>query len=235
MDDTEVGSATFLARRDAARRRLDDLTGGKGGTELDRKDWFKTVYREADGDPAAVPWADMKPKQALLAWLENNPGNGEKALDVACGLGDNAEAMAKAGYSTTAFDLAGDAIDWARQRFPQTAVDYQVADLLQMPEDWNGAFDLVHECYTLQALQEPLRSNALKALAGLVKPGGQLLLITRCRPEGVAVDGPPWPLAPSEWKTFESLGFTLMEAHEYEIARKDRSIPHVRALFHKTG
>jgi hypothetical protein len=36
--------------------------------------------------------------------------------------------------------------------FPQSAVDYRVADLFDAPSEWRGAFDLVHELYTLQAL-----------------------------------------------------------------------------------
>lgn len=221
----------FLARRDAARARLDDLTGGKGGTSADRAEWFRTVYREAAGDTAAVPWADGRAKQALVDWLADHPGQGQTALDVACGLGDNAQALAEAGYTTTAFDLAPEAIDWARSRFPGSSVRHVAADLMDLPPDWSGAFDLVHECYTLQALQEPLRSRAIEVLASLVKPGGRLLLISRVRAEGAASDGPPWPLSPSEWRRFESLGLTLVEATSYEITRPGRTIPHVRAVF----
>ncbi|MEZ5791291.1 MAG: methyltransferase domain-containing protein [Nitratireductor sp.] len=123
-DDPEA----FRARREALKSRIDPLDKDMidGG---DRGAFFDTVYDMAAGDAAGVPWADLKPKQQLEQWLASNPGNGRTAIDIACGLGDNAEAMAAAGYRTTAFDLARKAVAWARQRFPDSAVDYQVADL----------------------------------------------------------------------------------------------------------
>ncbi|WP_293718578.1 class I SAM-dependent methyltransferase [Stappia sp.] len=225
------GTPGFLARRDFARDRLDSITGAKGGEREDRSAWFRAVYESAARDAAAVPWADLAPKQALSDWLADNPGEGRRALDVACGLGDNAEELAGAGYRTTAFDLAPEAVAWARERFPESAVDYRAADLFNLPAEWDGHFDLVHECYTLQALDGALRATAFPALARLVAPGGRLLVITRTRPEGADVDGPPWPLTPQELARFDALGFTREEATPYEIVKGERVIPHVRAVF----
>lgn len=234
MSEVKSGySKDFLVRRDAARERLDQATGAKSGDAKDREAWFRTVYRQAGGDPAAVPWADLAPKQVLVDWLADNPGNGKTALDVACGLGDNAEALAAAGYRTTAFDLAPEAVDWAQKRFAGTTVNYQAADLFALPEDWRGKFDLVHECYTVQALKDAMRSDAIRVLAGLVAPGGRLLMIARSRAEGAEAAGPPWPLMPSEWRKFEQFGLTLISEDFYTVKRPDRSIPHVMALFEK--
>ena len=163
-------SEDFLARRNEAHQKLDQLTGARDGGPEDRESWFRAVYRGAGGDPAAVPWADLAPKQVLVDWLAENPGAGKTAIDIACGLGDNAEALAAAGYDTSAFDLAPEAIEWAKKRFPETSVDYRAADLFDLPAEWQGKFDLVHECYTVQALKDPLRSGAIAALAGLVAP-----------------------------------------------------------------
>ncbi len=232
-DSGDIKTEEFLARRDAARDRIDQLTGAKGGNAEDRQAWFRTVYQEAGNDPAAVPWADLAPKKALLEWLENHPGNGATALDVACGLGDNAEALAEAGYRTTAFDLAPEAVEWARKRFPGTSVDYRAEDLFALPESWQGAFDLVHECYTVQALKDDLRRDAIGVLAGLVAPGGRLLFINRSREEGTEAKGPPWPVMPSEWRRFEDHGLTLVTHELYDLVRPDRTIPHVLALFEK--
>ena len=99
-----------------------------------------------------MPWADLSAKHKLADWLQNNPGGGKRAVDVGCGLGDNAEALAEAGYATIGFDFSGDAISWAEQRFRESDVDYHVADLFDLPTEWIGAFDLVHECYTLQSI-----------------------------------------------------------------------------------
>lgn len=223
----------FAARRDAARDRLDAMFGAKGGDADDRAAWFEAVYQTAGGDPAAVPWADLAPKPQLVEWLAANPGKGARALDVACGLGDNAEALASAGYHTTAFDLSTAAIAWVEARFPDSEVVYRVADLFAPPEDWRGAFDLVHECYTLQALAGDLRAAAFGALADLVRPGGRLLVITRVRPEGADASGPPWPLMPSELARFDALGLTRREDEAYEVTKGERLIPHRRVVFAK--
>lgn len=221
----------FMARRDAARARLDRLFGAKGGDPADRQRWFETVYEEAGGDAAAVPWADLKPKDTLSDWLSSHPGQGANALDIACGLGDNAEALSAAGYRTVAFDLAAGAIEWAKRRFPQSRVDYRQADLFAPPRGWLGAFDLVHECYTVQALRGDLREQSFAAIAGFVAPGGTLLVISRSREDGSEASGPPWPLASSEFKRYEACGLRLVDWKTYEISRSDRVIPHVRAEY----
>lgn len=224
--------AAFMRRRDAARNRLDELTGAKGGDRDDRRNWFEAVYRSAEGDPAGVPWADLAPKQTLLDWLATHSGAGRRAIDVACGLGDNAEAMAAAGWNTCAFDFSDQAVAWARERFPDSPVDYRVADLLDLPPEWLGTFDLVHECYTLQALDGAQRAAALEAVTKLVAPRGTLLVITRVRPSGTAADGPPWPLTPEELARFADLGLREDERVDYEIARPDgRIIPHARIAY----
>ncbi len=231
--ESDNADKEFLARRDAARVRLDEVTGADSGDAEDRQAWFRTVYREAGDDPAAVPWADLAPKSALISWLEKNPGQGRRALDVACGLGDNAEALSAAGYAATAFDLVPEAIDWARRRFDKSEVDYVVGDLFDLPKEWQQAFDLVHECYTLQALKGPLREQAFGRLAELVCPGGRLLLISRVREEGAEADGPPWPLMPSEWRRFQDHGLKALREEFYQVERPGRVIPHVLAEFQR--
>ena len=224
----------FMKRRNAARDRLDAQTGAKGGDPADRRAWFERVYRSAGDDPAAVPWADLAPKQVLLDWLGEHPGEGRTAIDIACGLGDNAEALSAAGWRTSAFDFAGDAIAWAKKRFAGSKVDYREADLFDLPDAWVGAFDLVHECYTLQALDGALREAAFEAVAGLVKPGGILLVVTRVRPDGAAADGPPWPLMPAELARFADLDLVEEESLHYEVKRPDgRVIPHARIQYRK--
>ena len=123
--------------------------------------------------------------------------NGLRILDVGCGLGDNAECFAAAGAHVTAFDFVGEAITWAKQRFPETKVTYVQGDLFAVPDAWHQAFDLVHECYTLQALSPDLLPQALAALKSALAPEGRLLMIARAREEAEAFKGPPWPLPPS--------------------------------------
>ena len=214
----------FLARR---REAIEALDADHGEEKPDRAAFFNAVYEQADGDPASVPWADLKPKAQLVQWLEKNAREGKRAIDVACGLGDNAEAIAAAGYDTTAFDLSQGAIDWVRKRFPETSVDYHAADLFDLPREWIGAFDLVHECYTLQALPPSILERTSAAIASLVAPGGTLLVYTRIRGNDEDLpEGPPWPLRELDAMRFTEFGFELIERDAFELRRYDRRSPH---------
>jgi len=230
-DEDRPGAPEFESRRADARKVIDAIDGAFAHEGPQRHNWFEEVYSRADGDAAGVPWADMKAKPQLIDWLAKNPGGGRTAIDIACGLGDNAEALGQAGYQTTAFDYAAGAVEWASERFAGGNVDYQVADLFNLPAAWHGAFDLVHECYTIQAMRGELRDKAFAAIAGLVSPGGRLLMITRTRPDESEPKGPPWPLSPLEIKKFEALGLRRESLTAYETRRGDRAIPHVMAEF----
>lgn len=220
----------FAARRTAARKRLDAIDPAKSGRLDDpyRRDWFRAVYDLADGDEAAVPWADKAAHPLLREWLHARSLAGFRALDVGCGLGDNAEALAAAGAEVTAFDLSENAIHWAERRFPHTRVAYRSADLFHPPAEWLGAFDLVNECYTLQALPNRLLPEAGAALASFLKPGGRILVIARSRPHPAAPDGPPWPLARGDIEGLTAQGLTLDSLEELTQPGEPA---HWRALF----
>ena len=162
--------------------------------------WFERLYREAEGDVTRVPWADLRPNQRLEQWYTENQVQGEdrSACVVGAGLGDDAEALCGLGFRVTAFDLSETAIAWAKRRYPNTAVEYEVADLLEVESRYRKGFDLVFEAYTIQSMPLSLRVSALDAIAQLVAPKGELLVIARHRADGTIPDGPPWPLAEHE-------------------------------------
>lgn len=182
-------SPEFAARRAEARKQLDALDPAMQGSALptdpSRREWFVAVYALAKGDPARVPWADLSPHPLSKAWVAAQPRglSGLRVLDVGCGLGDNAECFAAVGADVTAFDFVGGAVAWAKRRFPATKISYCQGDLFALPETWRQGFDLVHECYTLQALFPVLLPQALAALGSLLVPGGRLLIIARARDE----------------------------------------------------
>jgi 2-polyprenyl-3-methyl-5-hydroxy-6-metoxy-1,4-benzoquinol methylase len=216
-EDTRQASddAAFAARRAAARQRLDALDPAKQGrldSDIHRHGWFTAVYDLAAGDPASVPWADLAPHPLTSAWVAGQGAGlkGRRVLDVGCGLGDNAECFAAAGADVTAFDLVPRAIEWAKARFPAATAAYRAADLFDLPTAWQGRFDLVHECYTLQALAPALQGKARDVLADLLKPGGKLLVIARARDEDAPADGPPWRLPPSFFATWPGMRIERM-------------------------
>jgi hypothetical protein len=103
----------------------------------------------------------------------------------------------------TAFDVSPTAMQMARDRHPGSQVDYVVADLLNLPRQWAGAFALVVECLTVQSLPEEVRPRAIAAVTQTVAPRGTLLVIASARDEADGpVGGPPWPLTRAEVESF---------------------------------
>ena len=225
----------FFERRRAAQNRINKIDHNNLKTEPKRDQFFDQVYQQAQGDAALVPWADMAAKHKLADWLENNSGGGKRAVDVGCGLGDNAEALAEGGYATIGFDFSGDAISWAEQRFRESDVDYHVADLFDLPTEGIGAFDLVHECYTLQSIPPETLSTTIGAVSSLVEPGGTLLVHARMREDGAETNGPPWPLERAYTDQFSEFGLQEVAREEFDLERDVRRIPHVFSIWRKVN
>jgi 2-polyprenyl-3-methyl-5-hydroxy-6-metoxy-1,4-benzoquinol methylase len=165
---------------------------------------FEELYASVGDDLDQVPWARLAPNAKLVEWLdEQEPGG--RALVVACGFGDDAEELARRGYEVTAFDLSETAIAWCHKRFPESTVDYRVADLLAT--EWEQAFDLVVELYTVQSLPPADRRRVLAALAAPVAPGGRLFVRCFAREHDAPVALRPWPVSRAElgWLTGEGL------------------------------
>lgn len=175
--------------------------------------WFEPLYAQANGNADQVPWAKSTAHPYLQAWLTEHPQPvaHSKALVIGCGLGNDAEALQAHGYQVTGFDVSPTAIAWCHQRFPHSAVDYQVADLFHLDPSWNQTFDLVYECRNIQALPIHLRQQVVGAIAPLVAKTGKLLVVTRIRPDEQECEGPPWPLSPLELAEFENYGLVETE------------------------
>jgi len=188
--------------------------------------WFETLYAEAGDDPAIIPWVDLSPNPSLLTWLirQETGDTGLTALVIGCGLGDDAEELARRGFETTAFDISPTAIAWCRRRHSKSSVSYLVADLFCAPDEWIGRFDFVLESCTLQVLPPDLRRQAIRHVASFVAPNGTLLVISRGRepwePEGKM----PWPLTRQEMAFFRDVGLEETSFGDY----MDAEVPPVR-------
>ncbi len=184
-------------------------------SSVDRGDptgWFEELYRLGEAAPEVVPWADMRPNPHLVSWTEGKgiEGGGRSALVVGCGYGDDAEWLSGLGFDVVAFDVSSTAVAAARQRFPRSSVDYRVADVLRMPAEWRGAFDLVFEAYTLQVLLGASRVAAAGMIASAVKD--TLLVVARGRNEGDDPGNMPWPLTRLDLASFSLSEPDLLES-----------------------
>jgi ubiquinone/menaquinone biosynthesis C-methylase UbiE len=186
---------------------------------------FEEMYSAAGEDLAALPWASLKPFPLLVEWLDGKgAGVSGKALVVGTGLGDDAEELARRGFEVTAFDLSPTAIERARERFPDSTVDYRVADLLDLPAEWREQFALVVEIRTLQSLPIGDREAAATAIAGTVAPGGLLWLFALGRDSHRPGETRPWPVTEEELAVLEAAGLSwesrredLLDADLYDV------------------
>jgi 2-polyprenyl-3-methyl-5-hydroxy-6-metoxy-1,4-benzoquinol methylase len=179
---------------------------------------FENIYAQAGDDLSEIPWATLRPMPELVTWLDRQPpaasqapAAGQTALVVACGLGDDAEEVSRRGFRVTAFDLVPAAIAHCRARFPDTAVDYQVADVFRLPAQWSQAFDLVVEVRTLQSLPVADRDAAAASIAGAVAPGGRVFVHGLARRDDEPAGRRPWPLSPRDLTAFTRAGLTETE------------------------
>jgi 2-polyprenyl-3-methyl-5-hydroxy-6-metoxy-1,4-benzoquinol methylase len=197
--------------------------------------WFDALYREAESGVSEIPWADLVPNPNLLDFWKLHPqeASGKSALAIGSGLGDDAEQLAAWGFHTTAFDISVTAISATRKRFPSTAVEYVVADLLAPPESWRAKFDFVFESYTLQSLPPDLRAQAFAKIAQFPKPAGLLLIIARGRDPEEDPGHVPWRLTRAELAAFSSAGLQESSFEDY-LDPHDPGVRKFRATYRRS-
>lgn len=202
---------------DEAERRVRAMAAEARSQGQPASAWFDRLYRAAAAGEAVVPWDTAHAQPLLAQWAASaQQVDGRRAVVVGAGLGRDIDLVTDLGYDVVAFDVSPAAVAGARQRHvdPQSGahtrsaasfgVDYRVADLLDLPAAWVGAFDLVVESMTVQALPPSLRERATTAVASLVAPGGDLVVVAAASDATLTdeVLGPPWPLSQGQVEAF---------------------------------
>jgi SAM-dependent methyltransferase len=163
---------------------VSDAHGGPGA-DYDR------IYR-GTADSGGPPWDIGGPQPALARVLDDGVP-GRKVLDIGCGTGDLALALARRGYDVTAVDISGVAIDRARAKAAQAGLtvrfEAQDATRLSLPA---ASFDAVFDSGLLHSLHRRGRAEVdayLAQLPGLAAPGATVVVLA------VSLEGTqPWGL-----------------------------------------
>ncbi|HEY2633277.1 MAG TPA: bifunctional 2-polyprenyl-6-hydroxyphenol methylase/3-demethylubiquinol 3-O-methyltransferase UbiG [Steroidobacteraceae bacterium] len=123
------------------------------------------------------PLHDLNPLR--LRYVERAAALLDKpVLDVGCGGGILSEAMARAGARVLGIDLSRAVLDVAELHALEgkVAVEYRAIAAEELAQERPGAFDLVTCMEMLEHVPDP--AAAVKALAALVKPGGDVIVST---------------------------------------------------------
>jgi demethylmenaquinone methyltransferase / 2-methoxy-6-polyprenyl-1,4-benzoquinol methylase len=105
---------------------------------------------------------------------------GQKALDVCCGTGDLAFALAKAGAQVVGLDFSEAMLAVAKKRSTSGNPQFQQGDAMNLPFA-NDTFDLVTIGYGLRNLASWERG--LEELRRVTKPGGRILVLDFGKPD----------------------------------------------------
>lgn len=126
-------------------------------------------------DPAGEfkPLHDINPLR--LDWIAQHATlDGARVLDVGCGGGILAEAMARRGAKVTGIDLSDKALRVAQLHLLESKLDvrYEKTSI----DDFSGEFDVVTCMELLEHVPDP--GAMVAACARLVRPGGQVFFST---------------------------------------------------------
>ncbi|OOG35930.1 bifunctional 2-polyprenyl-6-hydroxyphenol methylase/3-demethylubiquinol 3-O-methyltransferase UbiG [Polaromonas sp. A23] len=115
-----------------------------------------------------------------LGWIEGlMPLKGKRVLDIGCGGGILADAMARQGAQVLGIDLATKALKVARLHALEAntqGVEYREISAEALAAEQPGSFDVVTCMEMLEHVPDP--SSVVRACATLVRPGGQVFFST---------------------------------------------------------
>jgi 2-polyprenyl-6-hydroxyphenyl methylase/3-demethylubiquinone-9 3-methyltransferase len=115
-----------------------------------------------------------------LAWIDDIvPLAGKRVLDIGCGGGILADAMARKGAEVLGIDLAGKALKVAQLHALEAqtpGVSYREVSAETLAVEQPESFDVVTCMEMLEHVPDP--SSVVRACAALVKPGGHVFFST---------------------------------------------------------
>jgi 2-polyprenyl-6-hydroxyphenyl methylase/3-demethylubiquinone-9 3-methyltransferase len=129
------------------------------------------------------PESEFKPLHQInplrLDWIDANAKlAGKSALDVGCGGGILAEAMARRGARVKGIDLSDKALKVAQLHLHESAlaVDYEAVSAEDLAARSRGAYDVVTCMELLEHVPDP--ASTVRACAELARPGASVFFST---------------------------------------------------------
>lgn len=122
------------------------------------------------------PWVGG-PRPELVDLVTSGVLPPGRAIDLGCGVGDNAVFLAQHGFTVTGIDYAPAAIERARARARDAGVDVTLAvDDLTRLRQVHGPFDLLVDYGTFDDLNSRDRDAYVREVSALAAPGARFLL-----------------------------------------------------------
>lgn len=146
-------------------------------------EWWETFFEGAPNEfwRRVAGAAMTEPEvEAIVRWLE--PAPGAALLDVPCGQGRHALALAERGFAVAGLDFAEENVEWAARaaRERGLAAEFRRGDMRALP--WRGAFAGAYCLGNSFGYFEDDASHArfLRAVAAALVPGGRFVLEAIC-------------------------------------------------------
>ncbi len=115
---------------------------------------------------------------ALLKQEESQSGSRGRALDVGCGTGDNAIALAARGWQVTGIDPVPMALDKAREKAATAGADvtWVIGDVTSLAGSVGTDFHLVLDVGCFHGLKDHQRAAYAREITAVTPPGACLLM-----------------------------------------------------------
>lgn len=186
----------------------------KDETQLEGPEWWDKAYtgeiqtisspeiqkqsKVFDVNPG---WNLETPSESLKDMLPRMKLPKSRVLMLGCGDSHDAAFFAESGHRVTAVDISAHAIERSKKLYGHLSnITWLESDLFNLPESFQGAFDLVYEYTCLCAINPKQRNQLVQTWSRCLHEQGQLMATFFCM---YKKDGPPF--GGSEWEFRERL------------------------------
>jgi 2-polyprenyl-3-methyl-5-hydroxy-6-metoxy-1,4-benzoquinol methylase len=164
-----------------------------------------------------TPWDTGFESPQLGRIIEERGIKPGRALEIGCGTGTNAVALAQRGFDVTAFDLSPLAIDQAREKAAKAGVkvNFFQANAMELPD--LGRFGFVFDRGVYHVLRRVNLFGFLKLLDRVAEPGGWYFTEAGNANDPVTLQEGPPRVTQVEMAGELAMLFNLVELKEFQF------------------